>query len=426
MPVAGLRGTGDWGTDERPKNFRESILWMSPNGDSPILALTSKVNSKKATSDPEFSWWAEPQDLIRLQASAAVGATALDTLITVDSPDPTAAAIKANWGKATHLVPGDILMVEPATDTAADTAERIMVTQVHSDTSFSVQRGVAGTTIAAIGNDVFPLLIGSAFGEGTPGPKATSRNPLKFSNYTQIFKTAYEITGTANNTEARTGDPLKNDKKRRSFDHAKKLEWSMMFGVKSEGTDPTNGKPLRFMGGIRSFIPAANCTILTTGWGLATSSGAGNNLMDAISPVFDYTSPGGNTRIGMCGNGALNAINKAIAKSSGASGVSIFWGQKEKLWGMEFRELVFPQGRVLLKTHPLMSRHSLYTYSMWLLDFSVITWVPMRGRDTRANDNVQAKDEDLVRGQWETEASIMVDYAGQTLGYIGGFNTVPA
>ena len=26
FPVAGLRGTGDWGTDERPKNFRESIL----------------------------------------------------------------------------------------------------------------------------------------------------------------------------------------------------------------------------------------------------------------------------------------------------------------------------------------------------------------------------------------------------------------
>lgn len=27
MAVAGLRGTGDWGTDERPKNFREMILW---------------------------------------------------------------------------------------------------------------------------------------------------------------------------------------------------------------------------------------------------------------------------------------------------------------------------------------------------------------------------------------------------------------
>ena len=27
MAVAGLRGTGDWAADERPKNFREMILW---------------------------------------------------------------------------------------------------------------------------------------------------------------------------------------------------------------------------------------------------------------------------------------------------------------------------------------------------------------------------------------------------------------
>ena len=27
MAVAGLRGTGDWATDERPKNFREMVLW---------------------------------------------------------------------------------------------------------------------------------------------------------------------------------------------------------------------------------------------------------------------------------------------------------------------------------------------------------------------------------------------------------------
>jgi hypothetical protein len=34
--IAGLLGTGDWGTDERPKNFRESILWMAPKGDTPM------------------------------------------------------------------------------------------------------------------------------------------------------------------------------------------------------------------------------------------------------------------------------------------------------------------------------------------------------------------------------------------------------
>ena len=39
MAVAGLRGTGDWATDERPKNFREMILWRNPNGMAPLTAL---------------------------------------------------------------------------------------------------------------------------------------------------------------------------------------------------------------------------------------------------------------------------------------------------------------------------------------------------------------------------------------------------
>ena len=55
MAFAGLRGTGDWGTDERPKNFREMILWRDPNGQTPLTALMSKMRSE-ATDDPEFSW----------------------------------------------------------------------------------------------------------------------------------------------------------------------------------------------------------------------------------------------------------------------------------------------------------------------------------------------------------------------------------
>jgi hypothetical protein len=37
--IAGLRGTGDFGTDERPKGFREGILFFNPNGEAPIFAL---------------------------------------------------------------------------------------------------------------------------------------------------------------------------------------------------------------------------------------------------------------------------------------------------------------------------------------------------------------------------------------------------
>jgi len=422
MADAGLRGTGDWGTDERPKDYREGILWMNPNGDTPLLGLTAKATGKKkVATDPEFNWWAEPVDIVRLQVAGAVGAS--ETLITVDSVDPSISNLKLNYGKATHLSVGDILMVEPAADAAVDDYERVIVTAVHSETQFSVARGASGTTPATIADDVFLLQIGSAFEEGTAEPGSTTRNPIKYYNYTQIFKTVYELTGTAENTDLRTGDPLANEKKRRMWDHNRKLEMSMLWGTKSESIGP-NGKPIRTMDGWRSFVPSTNTTILGNSWGLA--AGGGGNLMDAISPVFDYDSKAGDTRVAFVGNGTLNAINKAIINSAGAAGIKIEWGTDKKLWGMNVRELLFPQGRILLKTHPLMNRHTMYNNSMCIFDFSCITYVPMKGRDTKPKDNIQDDGEDVTRGMWQTECSMLVDMGGQTQGYIGNFGATLA
>src|SRR6516225_1245531 len=84
--VAGLRGTGDFGANERPKNFREMILFLNPNGSAPLFALTSKVR-KRTVSDAEYNWWDEPNDLVRLTVNGTFLAAATD--IIVNSVDPT-------------------------------------------------------------------------------------------------------------------------------------------------------------------------------------------------------------------------------------------------------------------------------------------------------------------------------------------------
>jgi hypothetical protein len=43
----------------------------------------------------------------------------------------------------------------------------------------------------------------------------------------------------------------------------------------------------------------------------------------------------------------------------------------------------------------------------------------MKDRDTKTMDDVQQKDEDVRRGFIQTECSIMVDYGGLTMGYLG-------
>lgn len=406
--IAGLRGTGNWAADERPKSFRESILFHNPNGTAPIFGLTSK-SGKKTVNDPEFSWWNESQNLVRLQVNGALSAS--DTTVTVDSPDPTAANIERLYGMATHLKPGDVLLVEPLVDSATFNHELLLVTNVISDSQFTVQRGAGATTPASIADNLYLLLIGSAYAEGTGVPQAVSRNPVKFFNFTQIFKDTYELTGTAAAVDTRTGDPWSNDKKRKMFDHARGIEMAILFGRKAETTGE-NGKPKRFMGGLREFIPASRTTIFS----VATTPAA---FLAAVSPVYDFDSDGGDTRIAFGGNDAMLALNLVFQASTNAR---MELGSVLKVYGLDMREFILPRGRILLYSHPLLSQHPLYKKSMFILDFASVKYVALKGRDTKAHDDVQAKDEDVRRGFVQTECSLSVDRGGLTNVYLGNIS----
>ena|SRR3990167_5483722 len=106
MAVAGLRGTGDWATDERPKNFREYILWRRPNGSAPLTALLSKMKSEKV-DDPEYAWWEEELNAVRLASNADHSTT--DTTLTI---------LTTGTQTASDLVAGDVLLVEKAITSA--------------------------------------------------------------------------------------------------------------------------------------------------------------------------------------------------------------------------------------------------------------------------------------------------------------------
>jgi len=411
--IAGLRGTADWGTAERPTNFRERILFISPNGNAPIFALTSKAG-KYSVNDPQFSWWAESQNLVRLVTNTGGSLGATDTLITVVGADPGGTTMNALYGAATNLKQGDILLVEPAADAATFTNEYLMVDTVVSDTQLTVRRGQGGSTASTIANGSGLTLVGSAFSEGTSAPRAVARNPVKFSNYIQIFKDTYELTGTAAETFARTGNAWSNDKKRKMFDHAKAIEMSFLFNAAPTELTGDNGKPLRFMGGFRSFIPTTNTTIFTSGGGATTAA----NFADALTPAYLFDMGGGDTRIGFCGNKARVELGKVI---QGATGIKIELGNPVKLFGIDFQEFILPMGRLLLKSHPLLSQHPLYQRSLFVLDFSAIKYTTMKGRpDAKIKDDVQLPDEDIRRGYIQTDCSLLVDGGGLSCAYLGG------
>lgn len=387
--IAGLRGTGDWGTDERPKNFREAILWRDPNGVTPLTALMAKAKSE-STDDPEFAWWEEQLTALRVQTDATGAAAASTTL--------------GLTAKGLDLVPGDLLLVEK-TDQVTYDNEIVEVSSVTNDTGIVIRRGQCGTSAANTGVSVFLTKIGNRYEEGSVSPSTSTRNPTKLLNYCQIFKTAYQLTNTAKVTNARTGDPLKNDKKRKMFDHSVAMEFAFLFGAKSEVTGP-GGKPLRTTGGLRQFL-STNVTVFAT-------TPTVNSVLDALYPVFDYSGEGaGDERIIFAGNGALNTFNKIIANNGN---VKVEFAGVVSTYGMKLQQFVTPQGIFYIKTHPLMNTHPRFTNSMFVINGAGLRYRHLR--DTKAMDNIQANDADTQKGQWLTECGLEVNHE-RTFAYLG-------
>lgn len=380
------------------------ILWMNPNGTAPLFALSSKMAKKESCNDPQIHWWEETNSIARATVNGAIADT-VTTTVTVDA----ATGIDSNGGL--QFAPGDLLLVEQ--DVATYDPEILQVTSVTNDTTIVVTRGAAGSTSAAIGDGAGLTRVGSSHEEGSTSPTTVSSNPTKYTNYTQIFKTPYQVTGTAKETYFRTGDPMKNDQIRKSFVHSEKIEQAMFWGLPSEATG-SGGQPLRTMGGLRNMI-SSNVTVFAADPTIDT-------MIAALSPVFDYEAGGaGNERIIYAGNGAINFWNRLVASDSSTR---VNYDGEITMYGQNMKKFTVPQGSFAIKSHPLMNVHPLYTYSMFVVNPVGVRYRPLKNRDTKIQKNIQANDADLQKDQWLTEATLELNFE-RTFAYIGGVRDWP-
>jgi hypothetical protein len=320
-----------------------------------------------------------------------------------------ATTIVVDTGDAQDLVIGDVLLIE-TTMTSSYANEIVVVSAVDSTTQIQITRGQAGSTKTTLSDNTAMTKIGNVFEEGSVSPGASTRNPTKFLNYTQIFKTAYRITNTAKITNVRTGDPLRNDKKRKMFDHATGMELAWWFGKRNETTG-TGGKPLRYSGGFLWFLSTYASTRLTA----FTTTPTESTFLDAVYPIWDYDAGAGAERIAFCGNGALNSLNK-LAKNS--SSTRINFDGFVNVYGMRLQRWIFPQGETYLRTHPLFNTHAQFTNSIAIIDPSSIRYRYMR--DTAHQDNIQANDADETKGQWLSECGLEFEHL-KTMCWLNNF-----
>jgi hypothetical protein len=408
--VAGLKSTGTdryRNPDERPRNFREAILWLDPNGMTPLTALSAKMKSE-TTDDPEINWWEEVLGPKRAKIDG--NHTIADTTIAVIDPGTTGDGVWAD-DPGFQFTVGDLLRIQDVANGEGDAPyasnEEIVIVTAVAATTVTVTRGYAGTA-AAITDGDFLVLVGKAFGEGTASPNTKVNIPVQNTNYTQIFKTAFELTNTVRQTRFRTGDAFQNDRKRAMFNHSEALEQACFWGIAAQKVT-TGDNPLRLMGGIRYYLSSH----VDGDLGAPITE---DFFIDTVHPVFDFNAGGaGDQRICFLGNSALNAIQKV---QRDADSTRLNYQGKIDFMGLKLLEYQIPQGTFFFKTHPLFNVDPVWTKAMFVINPKGIIMRPLRGRDTKIQKEIQANDLDTRKDQWLTETSMELHFE-RTMAFYG-------
>jgi len=430
--MLGMRGTGDWATDQRPKNWRELILYLYPNGSAPLTAIMSKLKEEKV-DDPEFNWWTKllptqggdlgtAGDVFTdsgMGSDVSAWGTAAGTKLFVKVPEATADQIRVGHQvmlRDTDQYIADITAKVTAVDVNGSSS-RISITLLEADDS-SVSYNLS--TVNRIN------VIGNMNPEGGARPDALAYDPTKWYNYTQIFRTPLEITRTARETHLRTGDAYKEAKRETLELHSIELEKAFLWSYKSENIGANGKKERSTMGLIPAIVYGSNGTANVgvtgsytsdSGYGSQTWLQGGEDWLDAkLEEMFRY---GRAEKLAFAGSGALLGINR-LAKAGGQIQLQPTTIQ----YGLKVTEWITPFGSIFVKTHPLFSydatnRNSLVVFEPEDIKFRYITDTMFRKAPPMTESQVSI---DGTVEEYLTEAGLEYHHPNGW-GYLNGLNT---
>lgn len=369
----GLRGTGDWATDQRPKNWREMILFLYPNGDAPLTALMSKLASE-GVNDPEFNWWTKSL------ASQGGAITNIYTDITLSSAYTSGGSagdvvyVKVAEAVADEFRAGHQVLLRDSSHYDVDVNAKVTAVVKNGASSY-----IACKLLEADDNGASTdlsdadriLIVGNVNPEGGAMPSAISYDPTKWYNYTQIWRTPLEITRTARKTKLRTGDAYQELKREALELHSIEIEKSLIWGIRTENTG-ANGKPERTTMGlipaIRAGAPSnVNDYTLNTTYSGDTWLTSGEVWLDTmLEQIFRY---GRTEKLALCGSGAILGINRLIK-----NGGNFDFTPKTTSYGIRVMEWVTPFGTINMMRHPLFSYEETNRNSMVILEPQNLKW----------------------------------------------------
>jgi hypothetical protein len=266
-------------------------------------------------------------------------------------------------------------------------------------------------------------IVGTSFGEGTGSPDTFSDTIEDDYGYTQIFKTACEMTNTAIATRyrgyANEFDRIWAQKLR---EHKVDIERAMLFGQKAR----VNG--LQYSEGLVGHI-VKNVAPVTDNSAFSYSSGNAyyrsvaqaeltyDRLLADLEVIFDPARGGSSERLVLASLPVITFFNKmgdgafidaSVGHANGPYRVNM--NNVQGSFGHQLMEINTVHGSMFLVKEPLF--RGIASGFMLMADMSKLAYRPLVGnglnRDTQIMTNVQAADEDLRKDMIMTEAGLEI------------------
>jgi hypothetical protein len=441
MPILGLM-TAEQVSSYRPKNVRRSVFYMYPNGTAPLVGLLTLMK-EEVTNDPEFKWW--EKRMVEQRTTMAYISTTVSFYSAVSSDYLTWTTASGNFtmtqgslfgvkvasgGTAQFRVGQIIKFLVIDTAAASNEAQGILLYVDAANDRLAFKATKAPTAdvdydASTTGREI--LAIGTAQAEGAQSVSSTAtlstmevyNAPIGVTNYTQIYTSNWQITGTAGKAavwfDTRGVDP--DLAKEAAVNNSRYMEYSFIFGEKYENAvSATN--VTRYTGGILYWLrlweagstygnTAATADTDDTKRIITNSTGtiSRKTYNKYLERVFRFNRNKQNELLCLCGNGFLNTLAEMYG---GAKTFTVMMPDKQT-FGMTVTAHQTPFGTVYYKTHPLFNLNSTLMYNGLFIDIPCIKYRNLAGRDTTLRKNLQPNNADYVEDGWLTEAGLEVN-----------------
>ncbi len=381
--VRGVLATTNVAADIHPQDWSPVIHKIIPAGRAPFAAILTGMGSDP-TMSKDMNWWSEPFPEQRGTITAIGTDAAAASAYTSGGVVGTLLYLKMSQADAEQIVRGHTMIMHDATSGSEFVADV----------------------------DTF-WLMSQVMAEGADLPPALMRQPTKFTNQTTITAATVRFTGT----ELAEVERISPDKRARARQDAL-LRWTIeqekaaLFSKLS--TKFENGMEMRFTQGL---VPAILKHAPNNSYNFVTDSGddfRGETwaakghlwLMMKFEELFRYAESG--RKSALIGTEGLLAIQIAIENKGEFKLMT-----RQAAFGIQITTLVTVFGEVDLILDPLFTTFPARRRSMLVLEFPLIKYRPLRGRDVRflpdLNDGLTKAGPDMITEGWRGEWGLRWD-----------------